>query len=235
MNNPVTPETLRRLAEFDTCTVANAVESFAVRLRNVGFSNSTLSCRMPQMPAMVGQAVTLRVRSSEPSMKAAFYLDQSDWWERLDIQPGGPPRVLVIEDVDSHPGRGALVGSVHACILKALGCVGVVTNGAVRALETFEDIGLQAFSVGVSPSHAYGHVVVAGVPVEVAGLRIEPGEIVHGDRHGVVTIPSDLAARLPEVAGRLRDREKRMCQFCASAGFSTSALRRLIEGDAGRS
>jgi regulator of RNase E activity RraA len=235
MNTTNSLEILRRLGEFDTCTVANAIESFGVRLRNEGFSDSTLACRTPLMPAMVGRAVTLRVRSAEPSMKEAFYLDQPDWWERLDIHPDGRPLVLVIEDADAHPGRGALVGRFHACILKALGCVGVVTNGAVRGLEKFEGTGLQAFSGDVSPSHAYGHVVAAGGPVEVAGLRIMPGEILHGDRHGIVSVPAELAARLPEVARRFREREARMCEFCASAGFSPSALRRQIQADAGRS
>jgi|CZKI01.1.fsa_nt_gi 4-hydroxy-4-methyl-2-oxoglutarate aldolase len=234
MNPSVTPETLRRLGEFDTCTLANAIESFGVRLRNEGFSDSTLACRTPRIPVMVGQAVTLRVRSSDPPMGDVFYLDQPDWWERLDIEPSEHPRVLVIEDIDHHPGRGALVGALHACILRALGCVGVVTNGAVRHLEKFEEIGLQAFSGGVSPSHAYGHVVAVGVPVEVAGLRIKPGEILHGDRHGVVSVPSDLAARLPDAARQFLDRETKICQFCASADFSTSALRRFIETDSGR-
>jgi 4-hydroxy-4-methyl-2-oxoglutarate aldolase len=234
MSNSVTPEMLRRLGEIDTCTVANAIESFDVRLRNEGFSNSTLACHTPAMPAMVGRAVTLRVRSSEPSMKNAFYMDRPDWWERVEVQPGGYPLVLVIEDIDNHPGRGALVGPVHACILKALGCVGVVTNGAVRGLERFEKIGLQAFSGDVSPSHAYGHVVEAGVPVTVAGMRIAPGDVLHGDRHGIVAIPAGLVEGLPEVARRFREREMGMCQFCASVGFSTSALRRLIESGSGR-
>jgi len=214
--------------------MANAIESFSLRLRNEGFGNSTVASRTPGMAPMVGEAITLRVRSSEPSMKGGFYLDQPDWWERLDLGPIDLPRVLVIEDSDPHPGRGALVGPVHACILKALGCVGVVTNGAVRGLEKFEDIGLRAFSGSVSPSHAYGHVIAAGVPVEVAGLRIAPREILHGDRHGFVTVPPGLAVGLPEVAARLREREARMCRFCASAGFTPSALRRLIETDSGR-
>jgi len=234
MNEPIAPETLRMLGQFDTCTVANAIESFSVRLRNEGFSNSTIACRTPRIPVMVGQAITLRVRSSEPPMKEASYLDHPDWWEKLDIGPSAHPRILVIEDVDHHPGRGALVGALHACILRALGCVGVVTNGAVRRLEKFEQLGLHAFSGGVAPSHAYGHVVAAGVPVEVAGLRVTPGEILHGDRHGIVAVPAELAARLPAAARRFLDREMRICHFCASADFSTSALRRYIESDSGR-
>lgn len=234
MNAPVTLETLHRLGEFDTCTMANAIETFCVRLRNEGFANAALSCRTPGMPVMVGTAFTLRVRSADPPMKEASYLDHPDWWERLDSQDGPLPRVLVIEDTDHHPGRGALVGPVHACILRALGFVGVVSNGAVRGLGNFEKIGLSAFSGDVSPSHAYGHAVDAGVPVEVAGMRIGPGDILHGDRNGILSVPAGLAARLPEVARRFREREERVCRFCSSKGFTPSALRRFIETDSGR-
>jgi 4-hydroxy-4-methyl-2-oxoglutarate aldolase len=230
MSTPVvTKEMLRRLGEFDTCTVANAIEAFRVRLRNEGFSDSSIACRTPKMPVMVGQAVTLRVRSSEPSMKEGYYPDLPGWWERLESEPGGLHRVLVIEDIDHHPGRGALVGTIHACIIKALGCVGVVTNGSIRGLERFEHYGLHAFSAGVSPSHAFGHVVAAGVPVTVGGMCINPGDILHGDRHGIVMVPAEVAPKLPDVAMRFRAQETRLCDFCASSGFSPTALRRLIE------
>jgi regulator of RNase E activity RraA len=234
MNPPLKPETLRRLAGFGTCTIANAIESFGLRLRNEGFSDTSHACRTPGMPAIAGLAVTLRIRSAEPPMKEGFYLDQPDWWERLEIPPGDLPRILVIEDFDAHPGRGALVGAMHACILHALGCVGVVTNGAVRGLDQFEALGLRAFSGSVSSSHAYGHVIASGGPVQVAGLGIASGEILHGDRHGIVTIPAEVAERLPETAGRLDEREMRTRRFCSAAGFSPSALRRFIETDAQR-
>lgn len=233
MNPAVSPETLHSLREFDTCTMANAIECFGVRLLNEGFTNAALSCRTPGMPVMVGAAFTLRVRSADPPMKKGSYLNHPDWWERLGVQDSPHPRILVIEDVDHHPGRGSLVGAFHACILKALGFVGVVSNGAVRGLGTFEDIGLSAFSGDVSPSHAYGHAVADGVAVEVAGLRVEPGDILHGDRHGILSVPASLAEGLPDVARRLHEREKRVHRFCLSPGFSPAKLRRFIETDSG--
>ena len=233
MNTPVTSDLLRMLREFDTCTVANAIESFHVRLRNEGFSDTSIVCRTPKLPVMVGLALTLRVRSSEPSIKEGFHLNRPDWWEQLSVEPCEQHRVLVIEDVDHHPGRGALVGTIHACIIKAFGCEGVVTNGSVRGLERFERYGIKAFSTGISPSHAFGHIIAVGVPVEVGGMRIAPGDILHGDRHGIVTVPLEIAHQLPEVAMRFRAQEARLCDFCDSSGFSTAGLRRLIESDSG--
>src|SRR5580698_1269055 len=109
------------LGKFDSCSIANAVDSFRVRLPNMGFTGPGIVCRTKTPTAMVGVAITLKVRSSEPPMKPAYYLEQPDWWERIVEAPY--PRVLVIEDVDAHPGRGSLVGPVHACIIKALGFV----------------------------------------------------------------------------------------------------------------
>ncbi len=226
------PQLFLDLVTFDSCTISNAVDSQRARLQNVGFTGPGIVCRTKVLSAMVGVALTLKVRSSEPPMKPAFYLEHEDWWERIEDAPY--PRVLVIEDVDAHPGRGSLVGPVHACILKALGFVGVVTTGAVRGTREFAKIGLNAFSGNVSPSHAFCHVVEMGTPVEVAGMTIETGEIVHGDRDGVVSIPATLADKMPEAARRCAERDRSISEFCASKGFSRAKLKGVIGTDTSR-
>jgi 4-hydroxy-4-methyl-2-oxoglutarate aldolase len=232
MNDNLDAKMLGRLGKLDSCSIANAVDSLRVRLLSEGSSGPGITCRTPTLPPMVGRAVTLKVRSSEPPMKEAFYLDQPDWWERLETAPF--PRILVIEDTDLHPGKGSLVGPVHACILKAMGFAGIVTSGAVRGADKFEAIGLQAFSGNTSPSHAYGHVVEMGGQVEVAGVRIATGDVIHGDLNGFVSIPEDAIGRVPELAEQFREREKRVCRFCSTHDFSPAMLRRIIGADASR-
>ena len=222
----------RDLGKFDSCTIANAVDSFRVRLLNEGFSGPGIACWTKILAPMVGVAVTLKVRSSDPSIKPAFYLKQSDWWERLEDALF--PRVLVIEDIDAHKGRGSLVGPVHACILKAMGFVGVATTGAVRGTRMFAEIGLQAFSGNVSPSHAYCHVVEMGAPVEIAGVRIETGEIIHGDRDGIVSIPADLVEKIPDAARLVMKRDHMICEYCNDREFSREKLKGLISADTSR-
>jgi 4-hydroxy-4-methyl-2-oxoglutarate aldolase len=224
-------EIFRDLAAFDSSSIANALETFGFRLRNVGFSGAGITPRAVLRLPMVGTALTLKVRSSEPPMKPGFYLGQADWWEQIGT--AAFPRVLVIEDTDAHPGRGALVGPVHACILKALGFAGVVTTGAVRGSAKFAEIGLGAYSGNVSPSHAYCHVIEMGGPVTVAGVQIETGEIIHGDHDGIVSIPADLAPRIPDAAGRFMKRERSVCEFCARPGFSPARLRDLVHAEQG--
>jgi regulator of RNase E activity RraA len=232
MKPNLTAQMFRDLEEFDSCSIASAVDTLRVRLSNEGFTGSGVWCRTQALPPMVGVALTLKVRSSDPSMKPAFYLELPDWWEK--IEDGPFPRVLVIEDTDSQPGRGSLVGPVHACIIKALGFVGVVTTGAVRGSRKFAEIGLHAFSGNVSPAHAFCHVVEMGGPVTVAGARIATGDIIHGDHDGIVSIPADMAGRVPDAAKRVVERELAICQYCNGRGFSREKLRGVIRADPSR-
>jgi 4-hydroxy-4-methyl-2-oxoglutarate aldolase len=227
MHGQVSAETLNALLLLDSCSVANAIEALDVRLRNEGFSEPRLFCRFPKLPPMVGYATTLRVRAASPPWKGSSYLDRTDWWGHLGATH--LPHVVVIQDMDAYPGRGAFIGEVHANILKAFGCVGFVTNGAVRELAAIEGLNLQLFSETVSVSHAYVHVVEFGMPVEVAGLQIRPGDLLHGDQNGLVRIPMEIAKDLPEIATRLREREKQIIAYCRSAEFSISGLRALID------
>ena len=93
---------------------------------------------------MLGYAVTLKVRSSSPPTTGGSYLDRTDWWNFILSLPA--PRVVVLQDVDSKPGEGSLLGEVHANILRALGCMGAVTNGAVRDVPAAEAMGFQFFA-----------------------------------------------------------------------------------------
>lgn len=230
MHSPVSQEAFDFLLTSDSCAVANAIELFDVRLRNEGFSQSSLCCRFPGMSPMVGYAATLRVRAGSPPPRGHAYFDRTDWWQSMSSF--AVPHILVIEDIGSKPGVGAFVGEVHASILKALGCVGAVTNGSVRDLPGVERLGFHLFSGNVSVSHAYMHVVEVGTPVTIAGLEIRQGDLLHGDQHGIVNIPLAIADRIPSASARMRQREASITEFCRSKAFSPEGLRRLLQGDA---
>jgi len=227
-SNVLTPEQLADLGKLDTCVVANAIEAFNVRLRNEGFANSSIHCLAPQPAPMVGYAATLKIQCSHPPMSGHSYVDRTDWWTWLDSLP--KPTVLVIEDVDVRPGIGAFVGEVHAAIVQALGCVGVVTNGSVRDVPAVHHRGFHLFAGSVSVSHAYAHRVDFGKPVTVGGLEIKTGDLIHGDQHGVLTIPNDIANQVPLAAERIRAHEKRILAECLGPGFSIEKLRDAVKG-----
>lgn len=222
----LTPELLAALRRLDTCMVANAIENFAVRLRNEGFANSTIRCLFPQLPSLVGHAVTVKVRCSSPSPDGHGYLDRTDWWDHVLAVPA--PRVVVIQDADRAAGTGSFVGEVHASILQALGCAGVVTNGTVRDVGAVEATGFHLFAGGLAVSHAFTHIVEIGGEVEVGGLAVRPGDLLHGDRHGVLSVPKAIAAQIPAAAERIAARERKLIALCRGGEFSLEKLRAAL-------
>jgi 4-hydroxy-4-methyl-2-oxoglutarate aldolase len=218
----LTTEELDALRQIDTCMVANAIESFHVRLRNTGFADAGIRCMFKDAPPMVGYAVTARLRSGEPPMVGGTFRDRADFWKAILDIPA--PRVLVLEDMDEPPGRGAFLGDMHAAILKALSCVGYVTNGAVRELPGVRTTGIQLFAGNVAVSHAYAHIFEVGAAVSVGGMQVLPGNLLHGDRHGMLTVPGNIAAKIPNAAARLRATEQTVIDSCRSSGFSVENL-----------
>jgi regulator of RNase E activity RraA len=221
------PGQLEKLRQLDSCSVANAIERFDVRLRNCGFTDSTVHCIYPDFPSMVGYAATVRVRTSDPPMEGDSYYYRLDWLDHVLSVP--PPRILVVQDLDQLPGLGSFVGDVHASILLAVGCVGVVTNGAVRNVKEVEALRFQMFAGNLSVSHAFAHIFDFGKQVEVGHMQVRPGDLLHGDRHGVQTIPLDLAGKIPAVAQEMIQQEREIKELCQSGQFSVERLRTDVD------
>lgn len=225
---PIPAEQLDALRRLDSCTVSDAIETFEVRLRNSGFADARIRCMFEDFPPMVGYAATAQLRSGEPPITGRIYVDRTDWWNNILEVPA--PRVVVLEDLDKPPGLGAFLGDMHAAILRALGCVGYVTDGAVRELPRVRDQGLHLFAGNVAVSHAYAHIFDFGSKVKVGGLEVHPGDLLHGDRHGLLTIPKEIAAEIPIAAAKLQQAEQRVIDFCRSQEFSVGKLRQELKG-----
>ncbi len=227
-HNVISAVDLARLRELDSCTVSNAIERLDVRLRNEGFASGVARCQFPDFSPMVGYAATGRIRTTSPPMTHRCYYDRMDWWAYVASLP--EPRVMVLEDVDHTPGVGAFVGEIHATIGSALKCVGCITNGAVRDLPAVEAMGFQLFARGTSVSHSYAHIIEFGEPVEIERLKISPGDLIHGDRHGFLTIPLSIADRIPDEAAKILAEERELLEFCRSPRFSVDELEDRIKG-----
>ena len=225
-SNQIEPATLEELQRLDSCSVANAIEEFSVRLRNTGFTDSNVRCIFEDFPPLVGYAATVRVRTADPPMDGDSYYYRLDWLDHLLSIPA--PRVLVVEDMDPHPGLGSFVGDVHANILQALGCVGLVTNGAVRNVEAVRALRFQMFAGNLSVSHAFAHIFDFGGPVHVGQMAVRPGDLLHGDRHGAQTVPIEIAKKVPAVAQRMSGEEREMIELCRSSAFTLERLRAAV-------
>lgn len=223
----LTEEELESLRQFDSCMVANAVEKFKVRLRNAGFTDASIHCMFPDAPPMVGYAVTARLRTGDPPITGKTFRDRTDFWNQVLDVPA--PRILVLEDMDHPPGRGAFIGDVHAAILKALGCAGYVTNGAARELPSVRKMGIQVFAGNAAVSHAYAHIFDVGAAISVGGMQVQPGDLLHGDQHGLLTVPLEIAPDIPRVALAMKSEEQKVIDVCRSSSFSVAKLQELMK------
>jgi len=220
-------EVLRALQGLDSCSVSNAIEATGVRLRDEGYAGAGLACRFPELAPMVGHAFTLQVNTTHPKVQGVRYVDHVDWAPQLLAVPA--PRVLVIEDLSSGPRTGSFLGEVHANIFRAFGCIGVVTTGAVRDLPGLRQLGFHAVSAYVSVSHAYVHVVSAGAEVNVGGMKVESGALLHADQHGVLCVPKEVAGQRPAIVARQKRTERKVIEYCRSADFSVEGIAELLQ------
>jgi 4-hydroxy-4-methyl-2-oxoglutarate aldolase len=213
---------LESLARYDAPTLANAIETFDLQPRDVGFADSRIRCMFPELGRMVGFAATATmVARGAPGPDWAGAGNDALYSHARTIRA---PRVVVVKDLDDPPAHGSLWGEVHATIFGALGCLGCVTDGAVRDLDEARGMGFHFFAAGPSVSHAYVRVETVGEPVEIGGLVIAPGDLLHADQHGVLKIPLEIAAELPAAADRVIESEQALLRWVRSDDFDPDRL-----------
>ncbi len=210
---------LKALLDWPTPAISNAIELFEIRPRNQGFMLPEIQCRFPDLKPMIGYAATGIISADSPE---GHKISPPVWWEEIQKYPA--PRVVVLHDIDN-PVVGSYWGEVNANIHKALGCVGTVTDGSVRDLDEVQVSGFHFFSSCVSVSHAYVHMIDFGTAVKVGGLMVKPGDLIMGDKHGVISIPLDIARDVPKAAQMMEDWERNIINFCKSDRFSVDGLK----------
>ena len=191
----VSPAVLDQLRKYDTPTVCNVLELFDCRPRTAGYMDARIQACYPALPPMVGFASTATFRAAAPPRGGDTYMGLSTQVEMLAATPG--PKVIVFQDLDDPP-VAATFGEIMATTYKAFGCVGLITSGAGRDLDQVEPLKFPCFTSGTICSHGYTQIVELDVPVRVGGVWVSPGDLLHGDRNGVTTIPVELAALVAE-------------------------------------
>ena len=227
----IDPAALDALRAWDTPTICNALEVVAPHRRATGFTVEHLHCLDPDLKPIVGYARTATFRSVEPSPLSADAVKakRAAYYEYVAAPPG--PTVVVIQDLDPNPGFGAFWGEVNTAVHKGLGALGCVTNGSMRDLADCAP-GFQLLAGKVGPSHAHGHIVDFGGQVNVAGMTVDDGDIVHADRHGAVVVPREAVAKLPAAVELLTRREAVILAAARSGGFDIDTLKRAMADSA---
>ena len=216
---------LEALKDIPTCAIANAIETFDIKPRNQGFMGPDINSIFPEMGGMIGYAVTAHIRAdSRPTERMG--IKRANWIDEILKIP--EPRVIVLEDLDYPNPIGSFWGEVQANIHGRLGCVGTVTNGGVRDLDEMEELGFNAFASSILVSHGYIHIADAGAPVTVGGLTVNPGDIILGDKHGVIAVPPELIADLPAAVKSVEAREQEIIGLCKSSDFTIEKLKEAL-------
>src|SRR5207245_2481130 len=188
-NSSISFAVLEQLQRFDTPTVCNVVELFDLRPRTAGYMDARIQACFPKLPPMVGYAATATFRSAAPPRSGDVYAGIADQVASFGELPGLP--VVVFQDLDD-PVASATFGEVMATTYKSFGAVGLITSGAGRDLDQVEALAFPCFSDGTICAHGYCHIVQINVPVHVGGVMVQPGDLLHGDRNGVTTIPGEI-------------------------------------------
>ena len=189
------PATLERLKQFDTPTICNVLELFDCRPRTWGYMDGRIQAVYPKLPPMVGYACTATFRAGSPPRSGDVYAGLRAQVEAMATMNG--PAVIVFQDLDD-PAAAATFGEVMCTTYKAFGAAGLITSGTGRDIDQVEVLSFPCFTNGTICSHGYCQIVDIQTPVRVGGVTLYPGDLLHGDRNGVTTIPTELASAVAD-------------------------------------
>lgn len=213
---------LEFLKGVDSPTVANAIEPFKVRDRTEGFIGGEVKSLFPEMPPMVGTALTVRM-TNRPGPIAP----REPWWDMFEALSEIPaPSVLVVQDISGHASRVALAGEVMATLATRLGAAGMVTDGGLRDVHEVRALGFGYFAKYVVVSHANFDIVDIGNPITLDGQVVRTGDILHGDANGIVIVPREVLDGLPEAVEEVRTRERATMDYIKSAEYSIAEAKK---------
>lgn len=189
---------LLQLKRWNTPTIYNGWEQITRHdIARDGFNIEETRDFMPQMGPMIGYAVTVVIEPSNPAHKQNGSAN-AEYSRYVASIPG--PKIVVVQDLDKPLVLGSLWGEVNSNRHRALGCVGTITDGAIRDVDEMTNAGFKAIARRLCVGHAHVRPVRWNCEVEVFGTKIQPGQLIHADKHGFLAIPPEDEARLLEAA-----------------------------------
>ena len=224
-SSPPNSDVLDQLRNTDTPTVCNALELVMGDRTSDGFTRTPVVPLDPRLAPIVGYAVTARVEAEHPPAHAPADIESTrrTYYRTVGEAAIRRPSVVVIEDTDDPAGVGAFWGEVNVAIHKGLGIKGVLTNGSMRDLDEVDE-GFQILAGSIGPSHAFVRVTEVDVSVDVLGLTVDPGDLLHADRHGAVVISPEHLDALPEAIAQVVRSEKPVLDAARHPEFDLDRL-----------
>src|SRR5258708_5734128 len=215
-------EFLDFLRSVDTPTVANAIEALKLRPRAEGFPSLDLRCLFPELGVMCGYAVTAQVET----VSAGNAIEEERFVELFEaVEASRKPAVVVMQEIGRNPGWAAHSGEVMSTIFTRLGAIGLISDCGVRDLSGVRGLPFHLFARGAVSSHAHFRIVRSCIPVEVLGMTVVPGALLHGDENGIITIPEEKRGSLKTAVEKVFANERKLLDFVRQDDFRAASLR----------
>ena len=232
---PAKKEIIEKLEKIDTPTISNVVATYprsenCMKLYDAWYgawyTDQTIKCMYPELGPRVGYVST--VVFCEKSEK---YTGMSRWALPEHIDGTRKPTILVAEQQfpAELTNRVGLFGEIMTTQYRALGVVGVITNGPMRDIDAIRPMGFQYYATGVTPGHGDFMIKAVDVPVTVGGMTVAPGDMVHMDLHGAVKFPASKMGEVLERATRLLESEASQTRIFKEPGFTLEKWKRSVE------
>ncbi len=222
---PLSRKAIEALRSFDSATISSAIEPLEVRSPLEGFAGP-LRCMYPHLGVTVGYAVTATYDTTTPEAPEFVGAGLRVLMEAVDAS--SKPVVVVAQDVGPQPGRAGAVGDFSGTLYRRLGAVAWVTNGVFRDFRDVGTLGLQVYATGTTVSHGQPRFTSVGEPVEIEGLTVQSGDLIHADVDGVQTIPIEVVDEVLVAAEKDRQFELEARAFINSDDYTLDeALKRM--------
>ena len=224
---PTDKEMLQELHGFDTPSITNVVATYPTNPLCLGlynpwtqnwYTDTTLKCMYPELGRLAGYAVTCVYGLPDPNYSRLSWMDVL---EALDASK--QPTILVLEQQfpPAIANKIGLAGGNMCSQMKALGCLGMISNGPSRDVDEVRPMGFQYMLTGVTPGHGAMAVHAINVPVSVCGMDVSPGEIIHMDENGACKFPPEkLAAVLKNVNALKEQEDERIGRVLEAKSFA---------------
>lgn len=213
------------LKSIDSPTLSNAIELLNVRPRERGFTPVEIRCLFPELGRMCGYAVTAQVETAtqmEPFRLETFV----ELYSLVERAP--KPAVIVFQEIGGFGEYAAHAGEVMSTFFTRLGAIGLLSDCGVRDLAEVRRMGFHYFARGSVASHANFRISRCCVPVQIRGMVVQPGDVIHGDENGVLSVPQVEIAQLREAVETVRRKEKTVMDFVRGAEFTLSGFQKLV-------
>ncbi len=217
------PSLLSLLRKVDTPTVCNAIEVAQGQRGFDRFTRGTMHCSAPEEPPIVGYARTAKIAAVNPPAEPPETIRARRMAYYRYMAEAPSPSVAVIEDLDYPDCIGAYWGEINTTVHKGFGLSGALTNGVMRDLGDLPQ-GFPVVAGSVGPSHGFVHVRELDTPVSVFGLKVNPGDLIHADRHGALVVPEDVAGQLEAAIQKLLTTERIVLDAASQPGFDFEAF-----------